>query len=322
MKKIISTFLALMLLMTAIPVFAEDTLTVIFDDVSTEIYIHGVAMKSGDYLENGKSETQTTKPAGGYAYYKDGILTLDNFSYEGPGGYRFDNGTSTIIYGGSAPLAIHIYGTNYLKHNFLGYCISSDGDITISGTGTLKINNDFSGIYLRGNGNLTINSGTFELDTIRGSGLSSYNGNITINGGNISARNNGIHYEDYYYWAISHGTGSLHIAEGITVKASVDPNGDLGIFDIANIKTYDYVVMIDERDYSDIISGDIDLNGIVNGIDSNLLKRIIAGDMTYDPDTKEGMALDVNGDGLVNAIDSNLLKRIIAGAVTYAPCTK
>lgn len=321
MKKIISTFLGLMLLITAIPVLAEDTITVYSGEVSSEIYVRGITMKNGDYLENGSSATQATKPEGGYAHYKDGILTLDNFSYEGTAGYRFVNGTSTIIYGGDAPLAISLCGTNYIKHKGLGYCISSDGDITIGGMGTLKINNDFSGIYLRGNGNLTINSGTFELDTIRGSGLSSYNGNITINGGNISARNNGIHYEDYYYWAISHGTGSLCIAEGITAMASVDPNGELGAFDIANIKTYDYVVMIDERDYSDIISGDIDLNGNVNGMDSNLLKRIIAGSITCNPGTNEIIAADVNRDGLVNAIDSNVINRIISGGA-YSLGTK
>ncbi len=61
-----------------------------------------------------------------------------------------------------------------------------------------------------------------------------------------------------------------------------------------------------EPDYT---PGDVDDDGKLTAMDSNLLKRIIAGTMSADG----VLAADVNGDGTVNAIDSNMLRRIIAG---------
>ena len=59
----------------------------------------------------------------------------------------------------------------------------------------------------------------------------------------------------------------------------------------------------------DYVAGDANGDGAVNSIDSNLLKRFIAGEVQ---DINERNA-DVNGDGSVNSVDSNLLKRKIAG---------
>ncbi len=68
--------------------------------------------------------------------------------------------------------------------------------------------------------------------------------------------------------------------------------------------------IIFEEINSEVISGDLNGDGIVSAIDSNLLKRIVAGASTAD----ELESSDVNGDGTVNAIDSNVLRRIIAGS--------
>ena len=62
-----------------------------------DIYVAGVLMSDGDYLANNKTSTQTTKPSGGYAYYKNGILTLRNFSYTGEG-YNVDSDYNALIY--------------------------------------------------------------------------------------------------------------------------------------------------------------------------------------------------------------------------------
>lgn len=61
------------------------------------------------------------------------------------------------------------------------------------------------------------------------------------------------------------------------------------------------------------VKGDIDGNGIVNGIDSNYLMRIVAGILNIDKGSAAEKAADVNGDGTINAIDANMLKRILAG---------
>ena len=59
----------------------------------TYAVVCGVFMNDGDYLAVGASNTTTTKPSGGYAYYTTdiwgGYLELNNFSYEGEG-YNFD----------------------------------------------------------------------------------------------------------------------------------------------------------------------------------------------------------------------------------------
>lgn len=58
------------------------------------------------------------------------------------------------------------------------------------------------------------------------------------------------------------------------------------------------------------MKGDLNNDGVVNAIDSNLIKRILVGF----PTTEQAVdAADVNRDGHVNAQDSNALKRIVAG---------
>ena len=49
------------------------------------LWVGGVEMNDGDYLANGATATTTTEPSGGYAYFKDGVLTLNNYEYEGAG---------------------------------------------------------------------------------------------------------------------------------------------------------------------------------------------------------------------------------------------
>ena len=59
------------------------------------------------------------------------------------------------------------------------------------------------------------------------------------------------------------------------------------------------------------IRGDLNGDGIVNVIDVNIIKRVLAGVVTLD--SKVEKAADLNSDGSINSIDSNLLSRKIAG---------
>lgn len=45
--------------------------------------VRGVTLKDGDYLPSGSTTVTTTKPSGGYAYYKDKTLTLNNYKFNG-----------------------------------------------------------------------------------------------------------------------------------------------------------------------------------------------------------------------------------------------
>ena len=76
-----------------------------------------------------------------------------------------------------------------------------------------------------------------------------------------------------------------------------------GIYDYTGTVTCTYTVK------SNFLPGDIDGDSRLTAMDSNLLKRIVAG-----ATSAEGLlSADVNGDGTVNAIDSNILRRTIAG---------
>ncbi len=76
-----------------------------------------------------------------------------------------------------------------------------------------------------------------------------------------------------------------------------------GIYDYTGTVTCTYTVK------SSFLPGDIDNDGKISAMDSNLLKRIVAGATS----AEELLSADVNGDGTVNAIDSNILRRTIAG---------
>ncbi len=57
--------------------------------------------------------------------------------------------------------------------------------------------------------------------------------------------------------------------------------------------------------------GDINGDGIVNGKDSNLMTRIVSGNMQ--PTLVEKIAADIKEDNTLNGVDANSLKRIVAG---------
>lgn len=63
--------------------------------------------------------------------------------------------------------------------------------------------------------------------------------------------------------------------------------------------------------FANIMKGDVNDDGNLSAIDSNLIKRIIAGMQTATE--KQSVAGDIDGDEKITGIDSNLLRRIVAG---------
>lgn len=61
------------------------------------------------------------------------------------------------------------------------------------------------------------------------------------------------------------------------------------------------------------LAGDVDDDGKITGMDSNLVVRIISGSIDNIDEAKLEAA-DVNRDGRLNAIDANAIKRLIRGA--------
>ena len=134
-KRMISLLLALVMVLGMIPA----TTLPAFAAAEGEVYVGGVGMNDGDYLAVGATATQTTKPSGGYAYYKDGTLTLNSYSYEGKG-YQYDSeyGYYAVIYS-KIDLTLELIGNNTLTQTDLySDMIYVDGaNLTVGGDGKL-----------------------------------------------------------------------------------------------------------------------------------------------------------------------------------------
>ena len=142
------------------------------------LYVGGVGMNDGDYLASGATETTTKRPTtGGYAYYKNGVLTLNNYQFTGEGfayeydGY-YDEKYFALIYS-TTDLVIELVGNS----NFVGTAIFYDedhdyyfnadtdgvrvkGDLTVRGKGSLNIKVEDDGFYIE---DLIFESGTVTI---------------------------------------------------------------------------------------------------------------------------------------------------------------
>ncbi len=155
------------------------------------LYVGGVGMFDGDYLANGATETTQTKPAfGGYAYYKNGVLTLNNFTFTGDGvvtdAYNYEFVRKALIYS-AGDLIIELVGDNKFASDIsLAYTrgIVAASNLTVRGTGSLQMNLIDSGISCAGN--FTVEGGNVTL-VLSMSDTSVYVlGNVTIKGGKLS----------------------------------------------------------------------------------------------------------------------------------------
>ena len=144
------------------------------------IYVGGVGMNDGDYLASGATKTTKSRPAaGGYAYYKNGVLTLNNYQFSGEGfiheydGFYGDKYYSLIystvdlvieLVGGS-----NLVGTAIFYEGEIDYYYKADtdgirirGDLTVCGSGSLRIEVEDDGLYIN---DLTFEGGTVTVVT-------------------------------------------------------------------------------------------------------------------------------------------------------------
>ena len=224
-KRLLSLLLALVMLVGIIPA----TSLTAHAAGTHSILVDGVDMSDGTYLAVGASNTTTSKPSGGYAYWKDDVLTLNNF--------EIDEGEILC----ETSFKLYLYGTNTITRTSAESgnkdAIScSEGSLTIDGNGILNIKNDWACIYAYEN--LIINGGILNLkstfETVRDKdnrvyfarGTSWYaievEGAFSINGGYVYAEAglSALRAEAYHF-----NGGACHfncISEGISGS-----NGDL-----------------------------------------------------------------------------------------------
>ena len=128
------------------------------------------------------------------------------------------------------------------------------------------------------------------------------------------------------------------IPEGLTETAYyVIVTGNTAKYNLLNVAAGTYVMKVSKKNHvtreytvvigdtavtqdvtlnlinTSVLIGDVNVDGQVNSIDSNLLKRSVAGEYMIDAGSPAALNADINGDGQINSIDSNLLKRMIAG---------
>ena len=189
-KRIFSILLAFCMVfgMMTVPVFASETTGGAAGEAgppipaTATVWVGGVELSDGDYLAVGGTETTKTEPTTGYAYYKDGVLILNNYSYEGVGVmYDTDDYYYATVYSAS-DLEIVLVGKNSLtqtEEDSDG--ITAEADITVSGTGTLNITAAY-GIYTYGD-NVSIAGGNVKINA-EYDGIAS-DGSVSITDGNV-----------------------------------------------------------------------------------------------------------------------------------------
>ncbi len=198
-KRLLSIFLVLVMCMGLIPM----TLFSAGAEKAGGIYVAGVLMNDGEYLANGASAVQTSKPSKGYAFYKDGILTLHNYEYSGKGYSLGSNNYAMIL--SYTNLRIVLEGDNVLVGSFpdssiCGYGIKATFSLYISGEGDLTLNSK-DGIYT--DGGICISNTDISIRTA-GTGISAdeeiyiYKSDITI---------------DATYNAIHSMGGDIHVVD-------------------------------------------------------------------------------------------------------------
>lgn len=270
-KRILSLLLTLVMILGMIPA----TSLTAFAESGGVVSVGRVRMNDGDYLAVGATETQTTKPSGGYAYYNDGTLTLNNYSYEGTGlQYGSDMGYAlyAIVYA-ECDLTVELVGTNTLTQTAetaVVIHVGDDADLTVDGNGKLIGTSDYYGLSVYGD--ITINGGTIAVTSKYSSIISAW-GNVIINGGDIIAETTltGYCINTSYDLTINGGNvtaisvdghalgyDSVTIAKDLNIQASTTADGELGEPTL-NICFYSKVVITGKPTI-------INVNGTISGV--------------------------------------------------------
>ena len=113
-KRLLSLLLTLVMILGMLPATAMTASAA----APKSVWVAGMEVDNGSYLAIDGGGTIDYEPSGGYAYYKDGVLTLNNYSYTGEGYHppRYDVGIYAAIY---CPddVTIRLMGSNTLTAN-------------------------------------------------------------------------------------------------------------------------------------------------------------------------------------------------------------
>ncbi len=134
------------------------TLYAIWEELPS-VQVGMTTLYDGEYTTDGQSTTTTKPESGGYAYFKDGVLTLNNFTYCGGGN---DYAAVYSVY----PLTIKVEGRNSITREVTG--TDTDTDIVLRGiwvrSGKLRIIGDNKEDFLEVNVNGHDNTAAYAVN--------------------------------------------------------------------------------------------------------------------------------------------------------------
>lgn len=301
-KRVIGLLLALVLLMSLLPAGAmasggEGDLPL------TKLWVDGVNM-----LESGDDPITITLAGGGTASYADGTLTLnDAIITEGH-----------TVYGGAygiyadGDLNIVLEGTSTAGSDKLDAGVNMDGDLTITGTGSLTTTgDDEAGIDV--SGNLTVNGGTVIGNHTDDTGVDVH-GNLTVNSGGTvrgtSSTQEGVHASTL---TVNGGSVADSGLQGVCVENSITvESGTLTGTGTGEDSYFIYGIYVKSTDGNFTVSGG-SVTGKGTGEDSHGI-HINGGGMTV-----EGGTVTSSGEGYYSSgiyIEDNGSLTVEDGEVT------
>ena len=218
-------------------------------EIGDYVTVRGVTLPNG-YSVNGSGNLVKGDGGSGYAYYKDGVLTLNNFlynksEYRGIDAYQdlTINVKGNCTLDTASRIPINVYGDVSLTGDGTLNLCATDlvmavyGDMSVSGVELLGTTANGQGLYT--SGTLTVTSGTVTFYAGQNGIMA---GTIKVTGGELFARSSNT-AEDSSYQAVQ---GSFSMAAGM-YAAGTDSTSYAGAekLDTSKLSSYDFVYVGD-----------------------------------------------------------------------------
>lgn len=286
-----------------------------------DVYVGDVGLANGEYLAAGSTTPAKTKPVGGYAHYENGVLTLNNYSFEGTGFVlNYESGFCAAVFA-TKSLEIVLEGKNTLTTTSELYGSGLEGDekvaFTITGTpgASLEITTNNCGIYC--DGVLTIDGVALTVNTAD-YGIFGES-NLTLKNCNLSLHSQeyGIFADEGASLALENCNGKIFGEyQGIWIYDGSAAIADCNMEIVSNEDCAMYANTIEFSKNQQVLAGknenthahfDPELVG-----DYRYIKITTLGSQPPQPTVTLG---DVNGDGKINAKDAlEVLKESVGKA--------
>lgn len=327
-NRLISLVLAVMMIAGLVPAAA-----ITVGAAASSITVSGVTVADGQYLKNGSTTPTTDKQTSGFAYYKDGVLTLSGYVY---------NGEDKAIES-SGDLVITLVGNNVIRPSGDKVAIDAAYDLTVQGTGMLNIT---AAAGVNCGGVLTVNRGRLIVTSSAGDAVSvsdnmlvkggtvsctanvktgaasalNVGGSIIVSGGSVSANGNGVAGAVYSGGDLAVSAGTL--IAGATATSALEISGS-AIITGGTVNAFSEcedapAVNIFGGDFS-VTSAEVEIAAIADGIYLGI-GCFTLNSGSLDIVSEEGNAITVSSDlGDVFVYGGDLTVKAGKGSGIYSP---